>query len=159
MRFHRTSGFTLIELMIVVAIIGVIAAIAVPSYQAYIARSQITAALAEISPGKISIEQKVSQGVTATEASNLSGDTQEILRLIGLQKNVTERCGYLVVNVVSSGESTITCTLLGNVYVAGLKIKWHRAADTTPGIAGNWTCSTSVAANYAPKTCIADAVI
>ena len=39
---HREAGFTLIELMIVVAIVGVLAAIAVPAYQDYIARSRVT---------------------------------------------------------------------------------------------------------------------
>lgn len=153
------SGFTLIELMVVVAIIGILSAISLPAYQNYIARSQITAALAEISPAKIGIEQKVSQGVTLTEASSLSGSSVTNLKLVGLQANVTERCGYLVVDVASTGESSITCTISGNVYAAGFKIQWHRAPDTTLGVAGNWVCKTSAQLEHAPKTCLANSAL
>ncbi|HHW4680025.1 MAG TPA: prepilin-type N-terminal cleavage/methylation domain-containing protein, partial [Xylella taiwanensis] len=48
----KQQGFNLIELMIVIAIIAVLAAIALPMYQNYVARSQVTAALADITPGK-----------------------------------------------------------------------------------------------------------
>jgi prepilin-type N-terminal cleavage/methylation domain-containing protein len=55
----KHTGFTLIELMIVVAIIAILAAIAIPMYQQYVAKAQLAAAFAEIRPGKTTVETVV----------------------------------------------------------------------------------------------------
>lgn len=57
MKAVLTSGYSIIELMIVVAIIGVLASIALPQYQDYVARSQITEAINLVAPARIAIEE------------------------------------------------------------------------------------------------------
>ncbi|WP_320108770.1 pilin [Marinobacter sp. AN1] len=59
---HGQKGFTLIELMIVVAIIGILAAVAIPQYQDYTARSQVTRVVGEINALKTGIEDALQRG-------------------------------------------------------------------------------------------------
>lgn len=59
---YAQKGFTLIELMIVVAIIGILAAIAIPQYQDYIARSQVTRVVGEVNALKTNIEDSLQRG-------------------------------------------------------------------------------------------------
>lgn len=78
-RFSKQGGFTLIELMIVVAIIGVLASIAVPQYQNYVGRAQVSEALNLMSPAKIAIsEYYVTRGEfpTTNEQAGLSEPSQ-----------------------------------------------------------------------------------
>ncbi|WP_110643634.1 pilin [Salinicola sp. CPA57] len=73
---RRQGGFTLIELMIVVAIIGILAAIAIPQYQNYVARSQISAALSTMKSLQTPAELAFQEGraVADVEDIGLSAD-------------------------------------------------------------------------------------
>ncbi|WP_434030377.1 pilin [[Pseudomonas] boreopolis] len=139
----KQQGFTLIELMIVVAIIAILAAIALPMYQDYVAKSQVTAGLAEITPGKVQAESRNSEGGAATtNAADL-----------GLASS-SKRCSTIAVNFAVGGATTLTCTLSGNGQVNGKTIAWSRTADdASTGAAGVWSCSTNVADKLQPATC------
>lgn len=134
---NRTKGFTLIELMIVVAIIAILAAIAIPAYQDYVARAQLTGGLADITGGKSLFESQV----VANSASTFT------LADIGLHA-ATPRCSTINMDFAPNSIGYIECTLNGSPKITGRTIRLERATS------GLWTCQTTVAEDrYLPEGC------
>ena len=122
------KGFTLIELMIVVAIIGILAAIAIPQYQNYIARSQMSRSTGELSALKTAAEEILMRGGTPVLA-DLGYTTSNLM-------------SGVVVNFANDGSGTIVGTMGTNAsaVVSGATINVARDS------AGTWTCTVTASA-------------
>lgn len=159
------KGFTLIELMIVVAIIGILAAIAIPQYQTYVAKSQVSRVVAESGSIKTALEACVVEGrvTLATSATVAStecdpGATGSNLMTGGnAMPTGTAATGtgtpQIVMPAAATSNLTMTATFGNNAAttLATKIVRWTRDP------AGTWTCSTDVDTKYRPAGCAATA--
>jgi type IV pilus assembly protein PilA len=137
------QGFTLIELMIVVAIIGILAAIAIPAYQDYTGKAQLTEALNITSAVKAAVAQcAIEQGAL----TNCSGGSN------GVPANVTSNAGKYAESIQTSA-GVITVTMKSTGVANCVKGKTVTLTPTyTDGAATiTWACSTT--ASCAPSSC------
>ncbi|MBA1288261.1 pilin [Pseudomonas japonica] len=130
------KGFTLIELMIVVAIIGILAAIAIPQYSRYQAKAKVSAAIAETSALKTGVEDA------------LNGGNDPTLALAGAPNAATANCNLVIAGVAANGTATITCTIINAPQqVLNTNVVWTRQNT------GTWTCASTAPAALVPRSC------
>ncbi|RUR66877.1 prepilin-type N-terminal cleavage/methylation domain-containing protein [Variovorax guangxiensis] len=157
-----SRGFTLIELIVVIAIIGILANIALLQYQTYISRSQVTRVIAETAALRASVENCVVDGRTTGIGSGslqcdpgATGSTLMTLpafngaapTLSGLPAGT----GVPAVSFPSTGSQVaLIQATFGNsasTVLAGETVTWQRNSM------GFWSCTSSVAAHFKSAQC------
>ena len=133
------KGFTLIELMIVVAIVGILAAVAIPAYSDYTTRAKVTEGLSLAAGAKTAVSENLLSGVDANSGLNFaSGSTTQLN--IPATDNVTS------VSVNSDGDISV-------LYTSGVGGTLTLEPDNSTGSIA-WSCSSSdIADNLLPASC------
>ena len=136
MKRSLQKGFTLIELMIVVAIIGILAAVALPAYQDYTVRAKVTEVILAASSAKTSISEAAStySGLPGTASVAIGNQTSKY-----------------VSGVVWDG-TIVTATATGDAAITGSTVTLTPTYVTATGQV-TWVCAGTILAKYRPSSC------
>ena len=137
MNIKRDLGFTLIELMIVVAIIGILAAVAIPAYQDYITRAKLSKVADSVGPIKLAIAE-TAQNAGGAMPTGFTVDNWTSLGLSAAPTPINEVTGY---SVATTGAITATMDKIKVTDIDGKTVTWTPTFGST---ATTWAFSTNV---------------
>ena len=141
MKRSMQKGFTLIELMIVVAIIGILAAVALPAYQDYTVRAKVSEVLLAASSGRTAV----------SEAVQVSGAGFPVTLSLVLQTQSTKFVSSGGYTSTASTSGVVTATAQGDSSITGSTITLTGSAGSNGQV--DWVCAGTIAAKYRPQSC------
>ncbi len=137
-KYTKPSGFSLIELMIVIAIIGVLSAIAIPSYQNYLLSAKASEMYTYLDVAQLKVAEYM-QGTGATDCAGITGDTTTgsnnvELYSIGISLSnfgLTGNCGIAVVGNPSAFQNQIVVLLSVGTVGSDGTLQWKNYTNNT----------------------------
>lgn len=149
-RNTKQGGFTLIELMIVVAIIGVLASLAIPQYQNYIARSQFSEAHTLLSGARVAVQERVDAG-QVIDFDNLGLRQQgRYGRLTNGTANIATGVSHSLVYTFNDNDALTAAQTGVNANLSDRSVTYtYRVEETVDGAGDDgWSCTTDVDEQY-----------